>query len=110
MEVAFLNVRITFQKNAIVKDKIGNHKTEWTDVYTCYATVSGESGSEKNVAANTYYDADIAFTVRYCNALKDADTTTMRILFNDELYNITFVDHMNYKKKYLKFRCKKVRR
>lgn len=110
MEVALLNVRITFQKNAVTKDSIGNHKNEWIDYYSCYATVSGESGSEKNVAANTFYDADIAFTVRYCKALKDADTTKLRVVFNGELYNITFIDHMNFKNKCLKFRCQKVRR
>lgn len=110
MEVALLNVRITFQKNAVMTDAIGNHKNAWTDYYSCYATVSGESGSEKNVAANTLYDSDLAFTVRYCNALKDADPTKLRVKFNGELYNITFIDHMNYKHKCLKFRCQKERR
>lgn len=47
MEVALLNVRITFQKNEVISDAIGNHRNEWTDYYSCYATVSGESGSEK---------------------------------------------------------------
>jgi SPP1 family predicted phage head-tail adaptor len=83
---------------------------QWTDYYSCHATVSGESGSEKNVAANTLYDADLAFTVRCCKALKAADTTSFRILFGGEIYNITFIDHMNYKNKCLKFRCQKVRR
>ena len=46
MEVALLNVRITFQKNEVVSDALGNHKDEWKDYYSCYATVSGESGSE----------------------------------------------------------------
>ena len=108
MEVALLNVRITFQKNETTIDSIGNHKNEWKDYYSCYATVSGESGSEKNVAANTFYNADIAFTVRYCKALKDADTTKLRVIFNGELYYITFIDHMNFKNKSLKFRCQKV--
>lgn len=110
MEVALLNVRITFQKNEVISDAIGNHRTLWTDYYSCHATVSGESGSEKNVAANTYYDSDVAFTVRYCKVLAEADTTKLRILHNGEIYNITFIDHMNYKHKCLKFRCRKVRR
>ena len=88
MDAVLLNVRITFQKNEIITDSIGNHKNEWKDYYSCYATVSGESGSEKNVAANTFYNADIAFTVRYCKALKDADTTKLRVVFNGELYLI----------------------
>ena len=110
MDAVLLNVRITFQKNEIITDSIGNHKNEWKDYYSCYATVIGESGSEKNVAANTFYNADIAFTVRYCKALKDADTTKLRVVFNGDLYNITFIDHMNFKNKCLKFRCRKVRR
>ena len=110
METALLNVRITFQKNEAVTDGIGNHKNQWTDYYSCHATVSGESGSEKNVAANTLYDSDLAFTVRYCKALKDADSTKFRVVFDGEHYNITFIDHMNYKNKCLKFRCRKVRR
>lgn len=110
METALLNVRITFQKNEVVADGIGNHKNQWADYYSCYATVSGESGSEKNVAANTLYNSDLAFTVRYCKALKDADSTKFHVVFNGELYNITFIDHMNYKNKCLKFRCRKVRR
>ena len=52
MDIALLNVRIIFQKNETVVDRFGNHKNEWTDYYSCHATVSGESGSETSVAAN----------------------------------------------------------
>ena len=110
MDVALLNVLITFQKNETVVDKNGNHKADWIDYYYCHATISGESGSEQSIAANTMYDADLAFTVRYCMKLKNADPTKLRIVFNGEFYNITFIDHMNYKNKCLKFRAKKVRR
>lgn len=110
MEVALLNVRITFQKNEVITDAIGNHKNVWNDYYSCYATVSGESGSEQNVAANTFYNSDMAFTVRYCRALKDMDPTKMRVIFEGDIYDITFVDHMNYKHECLKVRCKKARR
>ena len=110
MDIALLNVKITVQKNETVVDAIGNHKNTWTDYHTCFATVSGEGGSEKSVAANTLYESDLAFTVRYCKMLACADSTKLRILFNGELYDITFIDHMNYKNKCLKFRCRKVRK
>ena len=110
MDIALLNVRITFQKNETVVDRFGNHKNEWTDYYSCYATVSGESGSESSVAANTKYDSDLAFTVRYCKKLREADTTKMRIIFKGDIYNVTFIDHMNYKNECFKFRCKRVER
>ena len=50
MDIALLNVKITFQKNEVMVDKIGNHKNVWTDFYKCFATASGEGGSEKAVA------------------------------------------------------------
>lgn len=37
-------------------------------------------------------------------------STGFRILFRGEIYSILFVDHMNYKKISLKFRCEKARR
>lgn len=34
----------------------------------------------------------------------------IRFIFRDEIYVITNVDHMNFKKKCLKFSCRKVRK
>ena len=62
MDIALLNVKITVQKNETVVDAIGNHKNAWTDYHTCFATVSGEGGSEKSVAGLIVDDSDISFT------------------------------------------------
>ncbi len=110
MDIANLNVRITFQKNALQTDAIGNHKNSWDNYYTCHATVSGEGGREKSVAGITVEDYDIAFTVRFCWKASVIDATHYRVLFNNELYNIVSVDHMNYRNECLKFRCQKVSR
>ena len=77
MEIALLNVKVTFQKNSAVADDIGNRKNVWEDYYTCHATVSGESGQEKAVAGLTVAEADIAFTVRFCKrAVKKTKETS----------------------------------
>lgn len=110
MGIALLNVKITVQKNETVVDAIGNHKNNWTDYHTCFATVSGEGGSEKSVAGLIVDDSDISFTVRYCKALVGLDVTKHRVIFEGSLYNIVSIDHMNYKKKCLKLKCEKVRR
>lgn len=110
MEIALLNVKITFQKNSVVPDAIGNRKNIWTDYYTCHATVSGEGGNEKAAAGLTVAESDIAFTVRFCKRAAEVTADGFRIVFNGETYNIVSVDHMNYKKKSLKFRCEKARR
>ena len=108
MNVALLNIRITIQKNETLVDSIGNHKNVWSDYYSCYATVSGEGGSEKSVAGLIVDDSDISFTIRFCEKVKSLDSTKYRVIFKDEIYNIASIDHMNFKKKCLKLKCTKV--
>jgi len=110
MDIALLNVRITFQKGTVAADAIGNRTNGWENYYSCHATVSGEGGSEKAVAGQTVEDVDITFTVRYCQKAAAVTADGFRILFRGEVYNIVAVDHLNFKKKALKFKCQKVRR
>ena len=111
MNIALLNMRISIQKASVTADKIGNRKNGWTDYFSCAATVSGEAsssvGSEKNAVGTTVDHSDIAFTVRWCDAVSQVDSVGYRILFNGVIYNILAVDHMSFKKKSIKFRCKK---
>ncbi|MDD4370425.1 MAG: phage head closure protein [Anaerostipes sp.] len=110
MDIALLNVRVVFQKSTVVVDAIGNHKNEWTEVYSCYATVSGENGKEATAAGITVDDSDLSFSVRYCRKVAEINNTKYRVLFGEEIYNILSVDHMNYRNKSVKFKCQKVRR
>lgn len=113
MEVSLLNVRITFQKNGVAVDGIGNHKNTWANYYSCHATAGGEAGkqtSETAVAGIVADESDISFTVRYCKKASVIDSTGYRVVFGGELYNILAIDHMNYKKKCIKFKCRKARR
>lgn len=113
MEVSLFNVKVMFQKNAVAVDGIGNHKNTWADYYACHATVSGEAGnqsSEADVAGTVADESDVSFTIRWCKKASVVDSTGYRVVFSGELYDILAVDHMNYKKKCLKFKCRKVRR
>lgn len=110
MDIALLNEKITFQKNEVQVDDIGNHINGWSDYYTCHATISGEGGTEKSAAGLVVENTDISFSVRYCRMMSKIDSTGYRILFNDTIYNILSIDHMNYKRKSVKFKCQKVRR
>ena len=69
-----------------------------------------EGGKEKAAAGLTVVDSDIAFTIRFCKRAAEVTADGFRILFGGEIYNIVAVDHMNYRKKALKFRCEKARR
>ena len=110
MDIALMNVKILFQKNAVQTDKIGNHINTGEDYYSCHATVSGEGGTEKTVAGLVVDDSDISFSVRYCRLVSKIESTGYRIIFNETIYNILSVDHMNYKRKSVKFKCQRVRR
>ena len=100
MEVSLLNVKITFQKNAVAVDGIGNHKNTWADYYSCHATISdsqGKSSAESEAAGQTVAHPDISFTVRFCRKVKAVDTTGFRILWDGGIYDILKIDHLNYK-------------
>jgi SPP1 family predicted phage head-tail adaptor len=110
---ALLNEKIVFLKNTVVTDAVGNHTNEWDEYYTCFATIGGEgmaSSKEEEVAGTTVEDVAMTVTVRYCNKAAAINSTGYRVLFKDEFYDIVNVDHMSFKKKSLKFGCRKVRR
>lgn len=110
MEIARLNVRIIFQKNEAVVDAIGNHKNGWRDYYGCHATIGGEGGREMTAAGIVADDSGMTFSVRFCRKVSEVTNTGYRIIFNGEIYDILSVDHMNFKKKCMKFQCRKARR
>ena len=110
MDVARLNEKVTIQKNCLQTDEIGNHKNSWADYCTCHATVGGEQSAEKDIAGLTVDDAGMSVTVRYCRKLADVNTLQYRVLFRGEIFNITNVNHLNFRKKAIKINCVKVRR
>ena len=110
MNIALLNERITIQKSVTETDSIGNHRTEWTDFYSCAATVSGESSGEDAENAVTVDNTTADFTVRWCDLLSGISNTEYRVLFKGQIFDILTVNHMNYKKKSIKLKCRKARR
>jgi hypothetical protein len=44
LDVALMNEKVTFQKNAVVTDAIGNHVNAWEDFYSCSATIGEQTG------------------------------------------------------------------
>ena len=110
MDVAALNVKIMFQKNEAAVDGIGNHLNVWRDYFSCHATVSGEGGREMEVAGLPVSEADIHFTVRFCRVVAAVTCTGFRICFHGELYDILSIDHLNFRNRALKLKCRRVRR
>ena len=104
MNIAGLNVRIMIQKNETVTDRIGNHRSAWTDYFPCWATASDQTGDESEEASQIR-DADrIDFTVRYCSETAAVTSKGYRILLGDRIYNFIHIDDMGFRKNSRKFK------
>lgn len=110
MKIADLNQKIRLQSKTIEIDKIGNHKSTWSDFLETSAYISFQGKGEEVFLGMEIDHSDISFTVRFQKALKDINTSDYRIFFDDDIYNIISIDFMNYKYRYIKIRCKKVAR
>ena len=106
MNIAGLNIRIMIQKNVTVTDRIGNHKSVWTDYFSCWATASDQSGDESEEASQTREADRMDFTVRYCSETAAVTAKGYRILLGDRIYNIIHVDDMGFRKNSRKFQTK----
>lgn len=110
MKIELLNVMIQIEKISVVRDRFGNHKNAWVPFYACHATVSAEAPKENSEAGLIIDGSKADFTVRYCQAASAVTSTEYRILFNGQIYNILGIDHMNYRRQSVKFRCQKADR
>lgn len=105
MNIAALRVPLTFQRNETYTDEYGNHLSEWTDFFTCYATAGTGSGSETGGAV-TREDESVDFTCRWCPELAAVTSKRFRIIAEGKIYNITYVNHMGFKHVSIKFNCR----
>lgn len=110
MKVSLLNMKIIIQVSHIETDDIGNQIESWKDWYSCFATVSNESPLENTGAGSIWDNSKIDFTIRYSSEVSNVDSTQYRVIFEDTIYNIKGIDHMNYKKKSLKIHCQRTER
>ena len=110
MHIEGLRVRIRIQKQETVTDRYGNHKSAWTDHFTCWATPSTQTGQEGEEAAHTEEEDRLDFTVRYCTETAAVTSKQYRILLCDRIYNIVHVDDMGFKHNSRKFHAELVER
>ena len=99
MNISGLRVRITIQKNETVVDKYGNHKSTWTDFFTCWASAvtSGLSASEKESAGHTTEADKLDITVRYSTETAAINSKQYRVLLAGRIYDILSIDEMGFK-------------
>lgn len=102
--------RITIERSEGARDKNGNHKLVWKECHSCYAYVNNLSGKEYWAASEVNAQDEVNFVIRYCEKIKDMDSEHFRIVFRGTLYNISFVDNVQYQNKTVKLRAARVKR
>lgn len=112
MHISWLRARIIIQKNETVIDQYGNHKSEWKNYYTCWATgaSSGRSGDESEEAGHTTDNDRVDFTIRWCSETALINPKSYRVLYGEHIYNITSVDWMDFRHISLKLHTERVER
>ena len=110
MEISKLRSRITIQHSEVVTDTIGNHTNAWEDFWSCAAYANLAFGKEYGAAGQTMGSDTLVFEVRWCERLRDLDSTRFRILFGGAVYNITCVDDVQFRHERLKLTAQRERR
>lgn len=110
MDISKLRSRITIQRAVVQKDAIGNHINAWEDFWSCAAYVNLASGKEYGAAGQTLGSDTLVFEVRWCERLRELDSTRFRILFGGSIYNIITVDDVQFRHEKLKLTAQRERR
>ena len=108
MKIARLNERITVQRNETVTDRYGNHKAVWTEWFSCFAYADTYAKDESD-GVMTVDERVITIEIRYCAALSEITSTKCRVLFRGVPYDVVSVDMMNYLKRSIRLKCRKVK-
>lgn len=104
MRTEELKHKITFQNLTIDTNENGFEEEVWQDYLTVWAAVTNLIGREYFAAAAVQAEKTVKFTIRYLQGITD----DMRILFEDKQYNITFIDNIKYKNKYIEIKALEV--
>jgi SPP1 family predicted phage head-tail adaptor len=97
MEIGKMNKRITFKTYSETENELGDSISTWMDYKTVWASVSNLHGREYFTAMQVQAENTVKFTIRYC---KDINTS-MKIVFNNQIYDIKFIDNIKYGNKFM---------
>ncbi|APM39930.1 phage head closure protein [Clostridium kluyveri] len=104
MRTEELRHKITLQKLTTSTNENGFEEEVWEDYLTVWAAVSNLYGREYFEAAAVQAEETVKFTIRF---IKDINESMM-ILFRDKQYNITSIDNIKYRNKYMEIKALEV--
>jgi SPP1 family predicted phage head-tail adaptor len=104
MEIGDLKHRITLQQRTTTVSEQGFEEETWADYQTIWAAISNLHGREYYAAAAVQAENTVKFTIRYLPGID----TAMRILFRGKQYNITALDNIKYRNRYVEIKALEV--
>lgn len=93
-DIGRMNRRITFCKRECTCDEIGNQEDEFSDFYSCWASVGSVSGREYWAGREQHEENILSFRVRFCRKLAEIDKINYFIRYNDRLFDITDINNL----------------
>jgi len=96
--------RITIQRIAITTNENGYEVESPEVVKAVWAKVTNLHGKEFFAAKAVQSENTVKFTIRYMSGLDQS----MQILFQEKIYNITSIDNIKYRNKYIEIQAKEV--
>lgn len=104
MRITGLNHKITIQQRTITKSN-GLEIENWTRYTSFYASINGVFGSEFMRARAIQEENTLSFTTHYTKQLSKITSKDFRIIYNNKVYDITYIDNVKYENKCLIFRA-----
>ncbi|UZQ49932.1 phage head closure protein [Clostridium kluyveri] len=104
MRTEELRHKITLQKLTTSTNENGFEEEVWEDYLTVWAAASNLYGREYFEAAAVQAEKTVKFTIRF---IKDINESMM-ILFRDKQYNITSIDNIKYRNRYMEIKALEV--
>jgi len=89
------NKRIYFETYATTENDMGDPVKGWIPFKPLWASATNLSGREYFVAMQVQAEQTIVFNIRYCKDIKE----DMRIVFNNQNYDINFIDDVKFEHK-----------
>lgn len=106
MEIGKLNQRITILEQSTRVDHIGNHKAQWDELFSCWASVSVKNSAENSDNGTTKEVQTLQFMIRQNNMTMGISTTANRISFRGVIYDIVGISPNFEYRDYLKITAK----
>ena len=105
MNSGMLRHVVKIQKYERGQDEIGNPKGKWIDYKTVHAYVNGLNGKEYWEAATVHQENTTEFIFRWKPFFNALNSREYRLVFNDNIYNIAFIDNIQYRNKTVKIKA-----